>query len=420
LWTPPATRPSPRCAPVGAKVTDVVVLVVAADDGVMEQTKEAIAHSKAAGVPILVAVNKIDKPGAEPDRVRRELAEYEPGARGLGRRHHHGGRQRQDRRRRRTISGDAACCSPSFWSSKANPDKGARGTIFWKPSLDKGRGAVATVLVQEGTLKRVIPLSAECTHGKVRACSMTWAAGWTRPVPPPRWRCRAWAECPRPATSSSWWITRKTAKQVAEHRAMKKREAELSAQTRAQPGQLPQQDGAGRGQGTEIGGQGRCAGQVEALKESLGKLGNEEVKVDVIQAATGAITETDVMLASASEAIIIGFNVRPTGKVSEVAEAEHVEIRTYEVIYHVIEEITAALTGMLAPIVSEEVIGHAEVRETFKVPKIGNIAGSYVTDGKVERNSMARLLRDGVVIANTKVSSLRRFKDDAKEVAAGL
>jgi translation initiation factor IF-2 len=402
----------------GANVTDVVVLVVAADDGVMEQTKEAIAHAKAAEVPILVAVNKIDKPGAEPERVRRELAEQNLVPEDWG---------------GDTIMVDVSAKSGEGVSDllemlllqsellelKANFGKAARGTIL-EAKLDKGRGAVATVLVQEGTLNAGDSFICGVHHGKVRAMfddhgNRVDQAGPSTPV-----EVQGLSGVPEAGDEFIAMDNEKTAKQVAEHRAMKKREAELSAQTRLSLDSFLSKMEEGEVKELKLVVKADVQGSVEALKESLGKLGNEEVKVDVIQAATGAITETDVMLASASEAIIIGFNVRPTGKVSEVAESEHVEIRTYEVIYHLIEEITAALTGMLSPIVSEEVIGHAEVRETFKVPKIGLIAGSYVTDGKVERNAMARLLRDGVVMANTKVSSLRRFKDDAKEVQQGF
>jgi translation initiation factor IF-2 len=402
----------------GADVTDVVVLVVAADDGVMEQTKEAIAHSKAAGVPILVAVNKMDKPGAEPERVRRELAEYDLVPEDWG------GDTIMVDVSAKTGEGiddlmEMLLLQSELLELKANHKKAARGTIL-EAKLDKGRGAVATVLVQEGTLRAGDSFICGVHHGKVRAMfddlgQRVDQAGPSTPV-----EVQGLGGVPEAGDEFIVMDNEKTSKQVAEHRAMKKREAELSAQTRLSLDSFLSKMEQGEVKELKLVVKADVQGSVEALKESLGKLGNEEVKVDVIQAATGAITETDVMLASASEAIIIGFNVRPTGKVSEVAEAEHVEIRTYEVIYHVIEEITAALTGMLAPIVSEEVTGHAEVRETFKVPKIGNIAGSYVTDGKVERNSMARLLRDGVVIVNTKVSSLRRFKDDAKEVQQGF
>ena len=212
----------------------------------------------------------------------------------------------------------------------------------------------------------------------------------------------------------------KVARQIADHRALKKREAELSQAKGVSLEGFFEQMQEGEVQELSLVVKADVQGSVEAVVEALNKLGNEQVKVNVIQAATGAITETDVMLAAASKAIIIGFNVRPAGKVSEVAEAERVEIKTYEVIYQMLDDVTSALTGMLAPLVEEEIIGRVEVRDTFGVPKVGTIAGSYVTTGKVERNAMARLLRDGKVIANTKISSLRRFKDDVKEVAQGF
>jgi translation initiation factor IF-2 len=212
----------------------------------------------------------------------------------------------------------------------------------------------------------------------------------------------------------------KDARQIAEHRALKKREAELSVKTKMSLEGFFEQMAEGEVQSLKLVVKSDVQGSAEAIVDALGKLGNEQVKVEVIHAATGAISESDVMLASASGAIIIGFNVRPSGKVSEMAEAEKVDIRTYEVIYQIMDDVTAALTGLLAPNLEEEVIGRVEVRDTFKVPKIGTVAGCYVTQGRVERGAMARLLRDGVVVANSKVSSLRRFKDDVKEVAQGF
>jgi translation initiation factor IF-2 len=285
--------------------------------------------------------------------------------------------------------------------------------------LDRGRGAVATVLVQEGTLKVGDSFVSGVFAGKVRALldhngERIEEAGPAMPV-----EVQGFGGVPEAGDDFAVLDDDKVAKQVAENRQRKKRESELSAQTSLSLESALDQLRDGIRKELALVVKADTRGSVEALVGALSDLGNEEVTVNVISAATGAITETDVMLAAASDALILGFNVRPTGKVSEVADAEHVEIRTYEVIYDVINEVKAALTGMLAPLHHDEVIGRAEVRDTFKVPKAGMVAGSYITEGHVERSAMARLIRDGVVIAQSRISSLRRFKDDVKEVAQG-
>lgn len=402
----------------GSQVTDIVILVVSADDGVMEQTKEAIAHSKAAGVPIVVAINKIDKPGAEPDRVRRELAEFQLVSEDWG------GDTIMVEVSAKTGDGvpellEMLLLQAELLEITANPDKMARGHIL-EARLDKGRGPVATLLVQEGTVKSGDAFVCGVYAGKVRALfddlgHRVDEAGPSTPV-----EVQGLGGVPDAGDEFVVVESDKAARQIADHRALKKRETELSQVKGVSLEGFFEQLQEGEVQELKLVVKADVQGSVQAVVEALNKLGNEQVKVDVMQAATGAITETDVMLAAASKAIIIGFNVRPAGKVSEVAEAERVEIKTYEVIYQMLDDVTAALTGMLAPLVEEEVIGRVEVRDTFGVPKIGTIAGSYVTSGKVERNAMARLLRDGKVIANTKISSLRRFKDDVKEVAQGF
>lgn len=402
----------------GSQVTDIVVLVVAADDGVMDQTKEAIAHSKAAGVPIVVAINKIDKPGAEPDRVRRELADLQLVSEDWG------GDTIMVEVSAKTGEGvpellEMLLLQAEVLEIAANPDKMARGHIL-EARLDKGRGPVATLLVQEGTLKSGDAFVCGVYAGKVRALfddlgRRVEEAGPSIPV-----EVQGLGGVPEAGDEFVVVESDKSARQIADHRALKKRETELSQVKGVSLEGFFEQMQEGEVQELKLVVKADVQGSLQAVVEALNKLGNEQVKVDVIYAATGAITETNVMLASASEAIIIGFNVRPAGKVSEVAEAERVDIKTYEVIYQMLDDVTAALTGMLAPLVEEEVIGRVEVRDTFGVPKIGTIAGSYVTSGKVERNAMARLLRDGKVIANTKISSLRRFKDDVKEVAQGF
>ncbi len=402
----------------GSQVTDIVVLVVAADDGVMEQTKEAINHSKAAGVPIVVAINKIDKPGAEPDRVRRELADLELVSEDWG------GDTIMVEVSAKTGDGvpellEMLLLQAELLEIAANPDKMARGHVL-EARLDKGRGPVATLLVQEGTLKSGDAFVCGVYAGKVRALfddlgRRVDEAGPSIPV-----EVQGLGGVPEAGDEFVVVENDKVARQIADHRAQKKRETELSQVKGVSLEGFFEQMQEGQVQELTLVVKADVQGSVEAVVDALNKLGNEQVKVNVIQAATGAITETDVMLAAASKAIIIGFNVRPAGKVSEVAEAERVDIKTYEVIYQMLDDVTAALTGMLAPLVEEEVIGRVEVRDTFGVPKIGTVAGSYVTSGKVERNAKARLLRDGKVIANTKISSLRRFKDDVKEVAQGF
>ncbi|KMY67777.1 hypothetical protein AAU61_07815 [Desulfocarbo indianensis] len=402
----------------GAQVTDVVVLVVAADDGVMEQTKEAINHSKAAEVPMVVAINKIDKPGAEPDKVRRELAEL-----GLVP-EDWGGDSIMVEVSAKTGQGvpellEMLLLQAEVLELSANPDKMARGHVL-EARLDKGRGPVSTILVQEGTLRNGDPFVCGVFAGKVRAIlddlgRKVDEAGPSIPV-----EVQGLGGVPEAGDEFVVVESDKVARQIADHRALKKREAELSQAKGVSLEGFFEQMKEGEVQELSLVVKADVQGSVEAVVDALNKLGNEQVKVNVIHAATGAITETDVMLAAASEAIIIGFNVRPAGKVVEVAEAEKVDIRTYEVIYQMLDDVTAALTGLLAPLVEEEVIGRVEVRDTFSVPKIGIIAGSYVTSGKIERNAKVRLLRDGKVIANTKISSLRRFKDDVKEVAQGF
>jgi translation initiation factor IF-2 len=366
---------------------------------------------------MVVAVNKIDKPGADPSRVRRELADE-----GLVPEDWGGDVIFVDVSAKTGEGVDTLLemllLQSEVMELKANPDKIAFGHVL-EAQLDKGRGAVATVLVQEGTLKVGDSFVSGAYAGKVRALldykgERIEEAGPATPV-----EVQGFGGVPEAGDDFAVLENEKVAKQVAEHRQRKKREAELSAQTSLSlEGVLDQlRDGIRKELALVV--KADTRGSVEALVGSLSDLGNEEVTVNVISSATGAITETDVMLASASDALILGFNVRPTGKVSEVAESEHVEIRTYEVIYDVIGDVKAALTGMLAPVRHDEIIGRAEVRDTFKVPKAGTIAGSYVTEGHIERSAMARLIRDGVVVANSRIGSLRRFKDDVKEVQQG-
>ncbi len=402
----------------GSQVTDVVVLVVAADDGVMEQTREAINHARAAEVPIVVAINKIDKPGADPDRVRRELSELELVSEDWG------GDTIMVEVSAKTGQGvegllEMLELQSEILELKANPAKPARGHIL-EARLDKGRGPVATVLVQEGTLRPGDPFVAGVYSGKVRAMlddhgQRLDEAGPSIPV-----EVQGLSGVPEAGDEFVAVENDRVAKQIAEHRSQKKREVELGTQKRLSLEGFFEQMQEGEVQELSLVVKADVQGSVEALVDALGKLGNEQVKVGVIHSGTGAITETDIMLAAASEAIVIGFNVRPAGKSMEVAEQEQVDVRTYDVIYQVLEDVTAALTGLLAPEFVEESMGKAEVRDTFNVPKLGTVAGSYITEGKVERGAQARLVRDGVVVVTTKIASLRRFKDDVKEVAQGF
>lgn len=402
----------------GAQVTDIAILVVAADDGVMPQTIEAINHAKAAGVEIIVAINKIDKPGANPDRVKQELVEYGLVAEDWG--------------------GDTICVPVSAVSKeginnllemiilvaemkelKANPNKRARGNII-EAQLDKGRGAVATVLVQSGTLNVGDPIVAGSSYGRIRAMmndkgQKVKKAGPSMPV-----EILGLNEVPMAGDMFYVAENEKQARQVAESVIAKGRE-ELLKDTpqKVSLDDLFNQIQAGNVKELNIVIKADVQGSVEAVKQSLEKLSNDEVRIKTIHGGVGAITESDVMLASASNAIIIGFNVRPETSAKNVAEDQKVDIRLYRVIYNAIEDITAAMKGMLDPVYEEKVLGHAEIRQLFKASGVGTIGGSYVTDGKFVRNAKVRIIRDGIVVYDGELATLRRFKDDVKEVNAG-
>ena len=402
----------------GAQVTDIAILVVAADDGVMPQTIEAINHAKAAGVEIIVAINKMDKPSANPDRVKQELTEYGLLAEDWG--------------------GTTVCVPVSARSKegidnllemivltaemkelKANPNKKARGAII-EAQLDKGRGPVATVLVQSGTLRVGDPVVAGPAYGKIRAMTddkgrRVKAAGPSTPV-----EILGLSEVPAAGDTFYVAANEKQARQLAESVIAKNRET-LIAQTpqKVSLDDLFSQIQSGNMKELGIIVKADVQGSVEAVRQSLEKLTNEEVRVRVIHGGVGAVTESDVLLASASNAIIIGFNVRPEPAAKAFAEEEKVDVRLYRVIYHAIEDIQAAMKGMLDPVYEEKVLGHAEVRQTFKASGVGTIAGSYVKDGKIVRNCQVRIVRDGIVVYEGELESLKRFKDDVKEVALG-
>ena len=400
----------------GAQATDIAILVVAADDGIMPQTVEAINHAKAAGIDIVVAINKMDKPTANPDRVIQSLTQYDLVPEEWG--------------------GDVICVPVSAHTGmgidkllesvllvaevkelKANPNRRAKGVIL-EARLDKGRGPVATVLVQNGTLSAGDIVIAGTAVGRVRAMmndkgKMVKEAGPSVPV-----EITGLAEVPNAGDEFNAVEDEKMARSLAEQRREAARQEEFKANARVSLDDLFAQMSEGV-QDLNIIVKADVDGSAEAVRASLVKLTCEEVKVNVIHKAVGGITESDVMLAAASNALIVGFNVRPDKGAIDSAERQGVEIRTYRVIYECIEEIKAAMKGMLAPEFKEVVIGHAEVRQTIHVPNVGTIAGSYVQDGKIARNAEIRVVRDGIVIFEDKISSLKRFKDDAKEVASG-
>ena len=400
----------------GAQATDIAILVVAADDGIMPQTIEAINHAKAAGIDIVVAINKMDKPTADPDTVKQELTRYDLVPEEWG--------------------GDVICVPVSAKTHKgiedllesvllvaevkelkANPNRHAKGIVI-EAKLDKGRGPVATVLVQNGTLHSGDIVIAGTAVGRVRAMTdhnrrTLKEAGPSVPV-----EIIGLADVPVAGDEFNAVADEKMARELAEQRKAQAKEELFKANARANLNDLFNQISEGI-KDLNIIVKADVDGSAEAVRASLQKLSNEEVKVRVIHSAVGGITEGDVMLAAASNAIIVGFNVRPDKGAMDSADRQNVEIRTYRVIYECIEEITAAMKGMLAPKYKEVVLGHAEVRQTIRVPNVGTIAGSYITDGKVTRAAEIRVVRDGIVIFEDKISSLKRFKDDAKEVASG-
>ncbi|MBQ2760380.1 MAG: translation initiation factor IF-2 [Mailhella sp.] len=404
----------------GAQLTDLVVLVVAADDGVMDQTREAINHSRAAGVPIMVAVNKIDKETANPDRVLRELAELGLQAEEWG------GDTIVGMVSAKTGKGlddllELIALQAEVLELKANPDKAARGHVV-EAKLDKGRGPVATVLVQEGTLRQGDIFVCGVFSGRVRAMFNDQGrkikeAGPSMPV-----EIQGFDGVPEAGEEFVVLSDEKTARRIAETRATKQREKELAKVSRVTlENFLSQRADAKETLVLNVVLKADVQGSLEAITEYLrNKISTEKVRIEIIHGGAGAISESDIMLAAASNAIIIGFNVRPTAKVKEVAEQEQVDIRFYDIIYKLGEEIKAAMAGMLAPVSKEVYLGQAEVRDTFSVPKVGVIAGCMVTDGKLTRTALARLLRDGVVVYTGKIASLKRHKDDAREVVRNL
>jgi translation initiation factor IF-2 len=402
----------------GAKVTDIVVLVVAADDGVMPQTLEAIDHANAAKVPIIVAVNKIDKPGAMPDRVKKQL-----GDRGLVPEDWGGKTVFVDvsakQKTNLNLLLEMICLVADLQDLKANPERPASGSVV-EAKLDRGRGAVATILVQDGTLHAGDSFIVGNTFGKIRA--MFDDRGNPLDIAGPSSAVEILGLEGLPHAGDQLVVVgdRAKAKQMAQYREQKAREATLAKSSRVSLEGLAEQLKTAGVKELPIILKGDVGGSVEVLADSLGKLSNDKVKIKILHSSVGAITETDVLLASASNAIIIGFSVRPERKAQEIAEQEGVDIRLHSIIYELQDEIKKAMTGLLEPVVKETYQGRAEVRETFRIPKVGMVAGCYVNDGIIKRDSEVRLLRDNVQIFKGKISSLRRFKEDASEVRNGL
>lgn len=402
----------------GAKVTDIVVLVVAADDGVMPQTIEAIDHAKAAEVPIIVAVNKIDKPDALPDRVKKQLAD-----RGLMPEDWGGTTVFVDvsakQRTNLNLLMEMICLVADLQELKANPERSATGVVI-EAKLDRGRGPVATVLVENGTLKTGDYFVVGNVFGRVRAMfddrgNALDEAGPSTPV-----EILGLEGLPQAGDQFTAVTDRDKAVGVSEYRQQKAREATLAKSSKVSLEGLAEQLKSEGTKELNIILKGDVGGSVEVLTDLLSKLSNDKVKIKVLRSGVGAITESDVLLASASNAIIIGFNVRPERKAQELAEQEKVDIRLHSIIYELQDEIKRAMTGMLEPVFKETYQGRAEVRDTFRVPKVGTIAGSYVQDGTIKRDSQVRLLRDNVVVFTGKIGSLRRFKDDVSEVRNGM
>jgi translation initiation factor IF-2 len=401
----------------GAQVTDIVILVVAADDGVMEQTREAISHSKAAGVPIIVAVNKMDKPEANPDRVMRELAEQ-----GLSSEEWGGETIFVNVSAKAGTNLDTllemVLLQAEVLELKANPDKPAQGHIV-EARLDKGRGPVATVLITAGTLRQGDTFICGTQNGKVRAMFNDQGRKLKEAGPATPVEVQGFDGIPQAGDLFVCVEDEKVARRIAGNRQLKERERTLARESRVTLESFMASKPGAEAMNLNLVLKADVQGSLEAIVDALKKLSTDAVKVNVIHGGAGAITESDILLAAASEAIVIGFNVRPTAKIKEVADHENVDVRFYDIIYKLVSDVKDAMTGMLAPVISEKYLGQAEVRETFSIPKVGTIAGCYVVDGELRRNAKIRLLRDGVVVYTGALSSLKRFKDDAKEVRRG-
>lgn len=401
----------------GAKVTDLAIIVIAADDSVMPQTKEAIAHAQAAGVPMIFAFNKIDKEGANADKIREQLAAMNILVEEWG-----GKFQTQEISAKKGLNIDKllekVLLEADIMELTANPNRNAKGTVV-EATLEKGRGIVCSLLVQTGTLRVGDNMVAGPYYAKVRA--LTDERGRKISSAPPSTPVKMLGFSENPTAGDGFIVLEdeSAAKDLANKRLQLVREQGIRTKRHITLDEIGRRLAVGNFKELKLIVKGDVDGSVEALTDALLKLSTEEIAVNVIHSGVGQITESDVLLASASDAIVVGFQVRPSGKAREIAEKEEIDIRTYSIIYQAIEEIKSAMEGMLSPEVVEKIIGNVEVREVFKISKVGSIAGCYVTDGKVERKSKLRIIRDGVVIHSGELASLKRFKDDVKEVAKG-
>ena len=401
----------------GAKATDIVILVVAADDGVMPQTIEAINHAKAAGVPIIVAINKIDLPQADPGKIKQELTGY-----GLVSEEWGGDTIFIEVSAKKGIKIkellELILLQAEVLELKANHTAAARGIVV-EAKLDKGRGPVSTMLIQDGLLKVGDAIVTGMHYGRIRAMISDWgervdSAGPSMPI-----EILGLSGVPQAGDTFVAVKDEATAKQIAAIRERKNLEKAQMKSAKVSLTDLYDKINKGEVKELNLVIKADVQGSIEAVKETLAKLSTEAIKIKVIHSAVGGINEGDVMLASASNAIVVGFNVRPDVKAQSIAEKESVDLRLYTIIYNLVDEIKAAMEGMLAPVIKEEIVGRASVREVFRITKVGNVAGCYVTDGKITRGAKVRLIRDNVVIYDGKLAALKRFKDDVKEVASG-
>ncbi len=401
----------------GAKMTDIAIIVIAADDKIMPQTVEAINHAQSAGVPIVFAINKIDKPGADPDRIKTELANMNLLVEEWG-----GKYQSQDISAKKGIGVEEllekVILQADIMELKGNPNKRAKGTVI-ESTLDKGRGYVAKILVEDGTIRKGDPIVAGSTYGRVRAMynernQEVMSAGPSQPV-----LLLGLTGACQAGDTFNVMENEKEAKDIAAKRTQLQREQGIRTQTHLTLEEIGRRRALGNFKELNIIVKGDVDGSVEALSDSLIKLSNEEVQVNVIHKAVGQISENDVMLAMTADAVIIGFQVRPSVGARKMAETEHIDIRLYSIIYDAINELKDAIEGMLAPETQEKIVANLEIRETFKISKVGTIAGCMCLDGKINRQSNIRIIRDGIVVYTGKLASLKRFKDDVKEVVSG-
>ena len=401
----------------GTQVTDLVIIVIAADDDVMPQTKEAISHAQAAGVPIIFAINKIDRPNSNPDKIKEKLSSMNLLVEEWG-----GKIQSQDVSALKGTGIDEllekVLLEAEFLELKANPNKPATGSVV-EAFLDKGKGYISTILVQSGTLKIGDYLLAGQHSGKVKAMHDERGKTLTQAGPSTPVSILGLDGAPQAGDKFNVFDDEKEAKQIAVKRTQLVREQSVRTQKHITLDEIGRRIAIGEFKELNIILKGDVDGSVEALTDSFQKLSTDEILINIIHKAVGAITESDVLLASASDAIIIGFNVRPTGNARQIADKEEIDIRNYSIIYDAINDLKDAMEGMLAPKFKEEVTGNVEIRETFKISKVGTIAGCMVTSGKIFRNSNIRIIRDGIVVNSGTLASLKRFKDDVKEVSKG-